>query len=206
MQSDEQSRELKVADPLQVAAFDNPLRCRILIACGAREHSLSDLRGLLDLPFPKLHYHVGRLLTAGLLTISRTQPRAGRPVQFYRAVAERFLVPQDSMLAGPGETYSAELRQSLRDEAAREGGVAVRYGPGPAEGTMKVQLVRAEATSPPRRMELWRIIKLTPQQRMALGKELIEIFERYDTGEPAAGAEGYLVHAALAPRLGGRNS
>lgn len=203
MQSDEQSSPLKVENPAQVTAFENPLRCRVLISCGRDERSLSDLHRLLGLSFAKLHYHVARLLSAKLLVVSRTQPRAGRPVRYYRAVAERFLVPQDSMPAGPGDAWAGELRQSLQDELGREGGVSLLYAAGPEDGTMTVHLIRAESGASPRRMELWRILRLDTSQRAALAKELAGILQRYATAEPRQGAEAYLAHAAFAPRRKG---
>jgi DNA-binding transcriptional ArsR family regulator len=193
---------MEIADPLQVAAFENRLRCRVLVTCGPAERSLSELQRLLAMPLPKLHYHVRRLLDAGLLTVSRAQPRAGRPVQFYRAVAERFLVPLDASPALPGDGLAAELRQLLSDELGRGGAMATLYEPGPAEGTMLMRLIRPEP-EPSRGFEFWRTLHLTPAQRAALAKELAATFERYATGEPAVGAEPYLAHAAFAPRAGG---
>jgi hypothetical protein len=199
MQSGEQSSAMRIADPVQVAAFENRLRCRLLLTCGSAERSLSDLQRLLAAPLPKLHYHVRRLLDAGLLTVSRTQPRAGRPVLFYRAVAARFLVPQDAMPALPGDGLAAELRRLLYDELARGGEVSMMYEPGPAEGTMLMRLVRPEP-EPSRGFELWRVLHLTPAQRVALAQELAAVIKRYGAGEPAVGAEAYLAHAAFAPR------
>lgn len=193
---------MKIADPVQLAAFENRLRCRVLVTCGTAERSLSDLQRLLAAPLSKLHYHVRRLLDAGLLTVSRTQPRAGRPVQFYRAVAERFRVPLDASPALPGDGLASELRQLLSDELGRGGEISTLYEPGPAEGTMLMRLIRPEP-EPSRGFELWRTLQLTPAQRTALAKELAALFERYGTGEPAVGAEPYLVHAAFAPRAGG---
>lgn len=200
MQSGEQSRELRIDDPLQAAAFENPFRIRVLIACGQRERSLSDLRQLLDAPFARLHYHVSRLLAAKLLLVSRVQPRAGRPVQFYRAVAERFVVPQESLPALPGEGWAAELRQSLQAEVGRAGEVGLLYAPGPEEGTFQARLLRPEPSTPPRAMELWRVLRLAPRQRAELAKELAGVLERYAKAAPEVGAETYLAHAALAPR------
>jgi DNA-binding transcriptional ArsR family regulator len=200
MQSGEQTSELRVDDPLQATAFENPLRARVLIACGAEERSLSDLRRLLGVPLPKLHYHVARLLDAKLLTVIRTQPRAGRPVRFYRAVAERFLVPQESLPALPSEAWLAELRRSLHDEIGRAGEVALLYGPGAAAGTFQVRLIRPEPVGLSRSIELWRILKLTPRQRTALAKELAEVLERHAKAKPESGAESFLAHAAFAPR------
>lgn len=203
MQSTEQTSPYRIGDSLQAAAFENPLRARVLIACGPQERSLSDLRQLLGVPFAKLHYHVGRLLGAKLLVVSRTQPRAGRPVRFYRAVAERFLVPQESLPALPGEALAAELRQSLRDELDRAGEVSLLYGPGLTEDAFEVRLIRPEVPGPSRTMELWRILNLSPRRRAALAKELAEIIKNYAQLKPEAGAEPYFVHAAFAPKREG---
>lgn len=190
---------MKIADPVQLAAFENRLRCRVLVTCATAERSLSDLQRLLTTPLPKLHYHVRRLLEAGLLTVGRTQPRAGRAVRFYRAVAERFLVPQDAQPALPGEELATELRKLLNDELGRGGEISMLYEPGPAEGTMLMRMVRPEP-EPSRGFEVWRILHLTPARRQALAKELAALLERYGAEEPGVGAEPYLVHAAFAPR------
>lgn len=200
MQSGEQTSALRIEEPIKVAAFENPLRARLLIACGAEERSLSDLRHLLGEPLAKLHYHVSRLLDAKLLTVSRTQPRGGRPVRFYRAVAERFLVPQESLPALPSEAWLAELRNALQDEVGRAGEVALLYGPGPEEGSFRVRLIRPEPVGASRSMDLWRILKLTPRQRMSFAKDLAEVFERYAKIEAEPGAEFILANAAFAPR------
>ncbi len=46
----------------------------------------------------------------------------------------------------------------------------------------------------------WRVLKLTPGQRLALAKELAEVFQRHARAEPQPNAEPYLVHAAFAPK------
>lgn len=201
MQSVEQSSALKVAGAVRVAAFENPLRCRVLITCVREERSLSDLQRVLGQPLPRLHYHVRRLLDAGLLTVARSQPRAGRPVRFYRAVAESFLVPQDSLPALPSAEWAAELRQSLHNETVHGGEPALLYGPGAEDGSLLVRLVRSDPAAPSRAMDLWRVVRLGPRQRAALAKELAEVFARYAAAEPETGADTYLAHAAFAPRL-----
>lgn len=175
----------------------------MLIACGPQERSLSELRQQLGLPFSKLHYHVARLLAAKLLAVSRIQKRAGRPVRFYRAVAERFVVAQESLPALPGEALSAQLRQSLQDQIGRAGEVSLLYGPGPAPAGFEVRLQRPQVQGPSRGMELWRILQLTPNGRTALAKEFAELFQRYARAEPEPGAEPFIVHAAFAPKQPG---
>jgi hypothetical protein len=77
MQPGERSSVI-AAGALQTAAFSNPLRVRVLMACAFEECGPSALQRLTEAPLAKLHYHVGRLLAAELLTVSRTQPRSRR--------------------------------------------------------------------------------------------------------------------------------
>lgn len=193
MQSGEQSREFKVENRAQAAALENRLRARVLMACVRTERSLSDIERLIDQPLSKLHYHVGRLLDAGLLEVSREQARAGRPIRHFRAVADSFVVPQELLGDLPGEAMAAELRRLLQ---LNRGEVALRYATD-AAGEFRVTLVRGEER-PGRAIELWQVFRLTRQQREALARELLELFQRYANAE--GGGEAYLAHAALAPR------
>lgn len=183
-----------MASPTQATALQNRLRARLLIACATAERSLSDLERLTGQPLAKLHYHVGRLLAAKLLRVSREQARAGRPIRFYRAIAGSFLVPQELLGALPGEALAAELRDLLQ---ANRPEVALRYAPDP-RGHLTVRLVREESARAPKAIELWHVLKLSRTQRDALAKELLELFERYARAEP--GSETILAHAAFAPR------
>lgn len=190
---------MKVSDPLQAAAFANAIRCQLLLACGKGERSLSDLHYMFGHSLSKLHYHLGPLLESNLLRVSRVEPRAGRPIRFYRAVAERFLVPQESIADLPGERWALELRELL---ARNRGPVLLRYSSDP-HGRMTVNLVQTDEDSRARIFEGWRVLHLSPDQRSALAADLADILARYARLERKTGAEPYLAHAAFAPRLKG---
>lgn len=195
MQSDAQSSEKRIGNRAQAAALENPLRARLLMACVAQERSLSELHRLTGDTLPKLHYHVARLLGAGLLKVGREQARGGRPIRLYRAVAEGFLVPQEFLHDLPGETMAAELRnllQSSRDD------VSLRYT-SDSRGSLRVALVREEGAPSPKSIELWQVFRLDEQQRDSLARELKELFERYARAD--CGSHTVLAHAAFAPRL-----
>jgi DNA-binding transcriptional ArsR family regulator len=164
------------------------------MACVAQERSLTDLQRLLGQTLPKLHYHVTRLLDAGLLQVSREQARGGRAIRFFRAVAERFVVPQELLGELPGEAMAAELR-TLLQMSRRD--VSLRYGLDP-RGNLRVTLVHDEKAQFPKAIELWQIFRLSRQQRDALANDLRELFERYAKVE--GGNETFLAHAAFAPR------
>jgi DNA-binding transcriptional ArsR family regulator len=195
MQSGVQSSEFRVTRRAQAAALENPLRARLLMACVAEERSLTDLQRLSGQTLAKLHYHVTRLLDAGLLHVSREQVRGGRPIRFFQAVAESFLVPQGFLGELPGEAMAAELRNLLQ---MSRGDVSLRYA-ADERGNIRVMLVRDESGPSPKAIELWQVFRLSRQQRDALAKELRELFERYAKAE--GGSETILAHAAFAPRL-----
>jgi DNA-binding transcriptional ArsR family regulator len=194
MQSGVQSSEMRVCMPAQAVALQNPLRARLLMACVKDERSLTELRRISGETLPKLHYHITRLLEAGLLRVSREQARGGRPIRFFRAVAQSFLVPQTFLDELPGEAMATELRNLLQ---ASRGDVSLRYA-SDSRGSFRMTLVRDETAAAPKATELWQVFKLSRQQREALSKELKELFERYSKAE--GGSETYLVHAAFAPR------
>jgi hypothetical protein len=198
MQSIEQSRDHRVEKGAQTSAFQNQLSCRLLLACTRSDKTLSQLKEEIGAPLSKLHYHAERLIAADLLVVSRSEARAGRPIRYFRAVAERFWVPQAYLRQLPSDAWVAELREALRRENNRGGDISLLYAADP-QSKMTVRLMQDKDAAPPRTIEIWRRLKLDPEQRNALGKDLAALLERYAAIEPGDGARMYLVHAAFAP-------
>ena len=198
MQASKQSSPFRIDQPEHIEAFGNPFRVRVLMLCAGRDRSLSDLQSSLKVPLNKLHYHVSRLLEAGLLLVNRAEPRAGRAIRHYKSVAESFVVPQDRLPELPSDKLSSELRRSLAKEQGRTDEGVLLYSAG-AEGKVLVKLTPREQSAPSRGMELWRLMKLGPTERTNLARELNELLERYSGLCPQAGRESFLVHAAFAP-------
>lgn len=168
------------------------------MACVHGEKNLSQLHAELQAPLPKLHYHVERLIAAKVLRVSRSEKRAGRAIRYFRAVADRFWVPQEFLHELPGDARAAELREALRRENGKAGEISLLYAPDP-QGRITVRLVRDEDAGPPRTIELWWWLHLDPEQRAALGKEMAELLQRYGKLKPGEGTRTYLAHAAFAP-------
>ena len=198
MQPSKQSSPFSIHLPEHIDAFANPLRVRVLMLCAGRERSLSDLQRSVSVPLNKLHYHVSRLLESGLLLVNRAEPRAGRAIRYYQAVAGSFVVPQDRLPELPSDKLSSELRRSLAKEQGRTDEGVLLYSAG-AEGKVLVKLTPREQSTPSRGIELWRLIKLGPTERTNLTRELNELLERYSALAARAGGESFLVHAAFAP-------
>lgn len=203
MKPPDQSRARRVDPGVQAAALDHPLRARLLMGCAGGERTLTELARELAEPLPKLHYHLGRLTACGLLQVSRTEPRAGRAIQYYRAVAEAFLLSLADVAEPMGVKLARELRQSLAEEANRRE-LSLLYHLDEA-GRMRVRLVDQDGQGRnSRAFEYWKVLALTAEQRRAMGAELAEVISRYEGAPPESGGEPFLVHAAFAPKLTGR--
>lgn len=187
----------------EAAAFDHPLRSRLLMACARAERSLTQLARELGQPLPKLHYHLNRLVDSGLLRESRAEARPGRPIRYYRAAAEAFLISLADMAEPAAEGWARELRQSLAQQANRRD-LSLLYHLDEA-GRMRVRLMDPTgAGRSSQAFDYWKVLKLTADQRKALATDIQAVMARY---EPAAGdgpGELFLVHAAFAPKLTGR--
>ena len=134
------------------------------------------------------------------MRVSRIEPRAGRPVQHYRAIAEAFLLSVSDLAEPMGEKLARELRQALAEDAGRRD-LSLLYHLDEA-GRFRVRLTDAEGQGrTARAFEYWKVLKLTIEQRKALAAELAELISRYEA-EPGANSSepSFLVHAAFAPK------
>jgi len=199
MERVDHSRAHRISGRAEAAALDHPVRSRLLLACALRERSLTDLAQELGHPLPKLHYHVGRLTDSGLLRQDRVEPRAGRPIRYYRAIAESFLISLADMGESVGEGLGRELRRSLAEQTNRMD-LSLFYHMDEA-GRFRVRMIDRDGGGRGSRVfEHWKILRLTAEQRMALAKDIAAVISRYEEA-PAPGGEPFLVHAAFAPKL-----
>ena len=190
------TRPLRIEAPDQVAVFLDSKRRRILVSFMGRERSLSEAAAALAIPLNLLAYHVGRLLRLGLLQVVREQKRAGRPIRYYRAAADSFLIPAAAMGRRVGDGLTAELRSAL-DRAD------------PLSGASDMLVVLDEAGKPrlERRggnldadaCEYWRVLTLDRDQARLLTRDLRALLRRYE-GTPGRGKRPYLAHVGLARR------
>jgi hypothetical protein len=199
MERVDHSRAHRISNRAEAAALDHPVRSRLLLACAPRDRSLTDLAREMGQPLPKLHYHVGRLTACGLLRQDRVEPRAGRPIRYYRAIAESFLISLADMGESVGEGLGRELRRSLAEEANRKE-LWLFYHTDVA-GQFRVRMIDREGGGRgSRAFEHWKILRLTAEQRTALAQEIAAVIARYEAS-PSPGGEMFLVHAAFAPKI-----
>ena len=169
------------------------------MACARSERSLTELARELGQPLPKLHYHLGRLTACGLLKLSRIEARRGRPIRYYRAAAEAFLVSVADVGEFMGERLARELRRSLAEEANRRDLSLLHHLD--EAGRFRVRLVDSEGRGRnSKSFEYWKVLRLSADQRLALAAEMGALITRYESAAETGG-EAWLVHAAFAPKL-----
>ncbi|MFL6843937.1 MAG: hypothetical protein ACJ8ER_03545 [Allosphingosinicella sp.] len=191
------SRPARIADPRLVGIFlDSRIR-RLLLAFTDRPLSVAAAARLVGEPIGRVHYHVTSLARKGLLRVVREEKRAGRPVKYYRAVAESFLVPLDLLDRSPGTGLAAELRAGLDDALLRseEDGILFFTESGEPRVSWFGQAGATGAAG-----EFWQIVGLAEPDVAALGAELRALMLRYEK-RSSPGGRSYLIHAAFAPRI-----
>lgn len=198
MEDELRSRARKVESAEAAKVFLDPLRRRILAQFLGGERALAEAGRALGMPFNRLSHHVAAFLRLGLLTVARVQKRAGRPIRYYRASAESYLVPAELMRERAGDALARELRTSLARAAAVD-------GPGDllfmldSGGRPRMERIGMEVESDC--SEYWRVLTLNPRDARLLARRLADLIREYE-GRPARGSAAYLVHVAVAPRQG----
>jgi hypothetical protein len=188
---------------------------RPFLAC---ECTVSAAAKQLGINLTTMHYQVQRLLDLELLTISRVQPRAGRPIKYYRSSADVFFVPlrvmpketfEDSFIAFEEPLHArftrnifACLLEAIHDFDAW--GLVVSRGDDnwvemnldvEGGGGRLFELIFNKLDGPAL-WASWETLTLDFERAKALQRELGTLFERY-RGE--RGAQRYLLRLGLVP-------
>ena len=96
-------------DPRAAAILADPERWKFLGPFLGRENTLSGAARELGEPLHNVKYRAGQMVEAGLLTVTREEARAGRPIRHYRSTADEFFVPYSAM---PAPTLDEHLYES----------------------------------------------------------------------------------------------
>lgn len=197
MKDDSLSRARLVTDPRTAAVFSDPLRRHLVLLFARSERSLAEVASTTGLGLKRLHYHVTALRKRGLIKVTRTQRRAGRPIKFYRAIADSFLVPAGISPFPPHARLHAELRESiamLRDQSLE----GTLYDVG-EDGGPRMQSVQGPAHGPAACAEHWRVLHLSRADAARLAKDIGTLLADFATSRSGAGRP-HLVHFAVVPR------
>lgn len=186
--------ELTITSTAAAAAFSVVRQRKILMAASDKERSLSELSSATGTALNLLHHHVQRLLDLGLLAVVRTEPRAGRPIRYYRSVAHSFFVPAELMKAVPADALHLQMRALLERSLARS---IQGYCFTCEAGRPRMRVVKRDAKSGPA-AEIWFELRLSRADAVALDNELRGVIKKYEALS-APQHSTYIVHTALAP-------
>ncbi len=201
-----------VRDPTAAELLMNPTTLRQLAPFLGRERTVGQAATESGELANTVLKRAKRFLAAGLLEVSGTLPRRGRPMKLYRTIADLFFVPFEATAAESLETSLAErdaywerlLRRNVvraRMEALGTWGTRVYRD---ERGRLQVQTAvtpEADATTldaaAPAVLSSWRdSVTLDFEDAKALQREMYELLLRY---EQKQGAQRYIVRLALAP-------
>lgn len=123
-----------VTDQRQARLLTDPRSAAFIYPFLARERSAAEAAAEASCPITTMAYRIRVLLDAGLLQVTATRPRAGRPVTLYRSSHDAYRVP----LAATGFTdhrdqvrrIGAPIYQRITDAystALLRSGAATRY-------------------------------------------------------------------------------
>jgi len=188
-----------IKDPRQAAIFTQPRLRRILLWFTRRAKSVGEAAIATGMDLRRTHYYVQRLCALGLLAVAEERPRAGRPIKLYRAIGDSFFVPHDAAPKGFGDDLALELREGVSRERSRsDGGILfTAFEDGSPRGRIVGGRDAATAAT-----EMWRVLRLQPHEAAALKRDLNAVLNRYQRVRTDGGGKLYLVHAAMARRLG----
>jgi hypothetical protein len=203
-------------DPKAAATISDPRHQRVLEAMLRETWTTKALAAYLGMGLNATHLLVKRLEALGLVCVAHSQPRRGRAVRHYHAVANGYFVPfAASSHASLEALYLAKddfLRRQLvralirtevkTDQDARAAGLSLyltedkdvnaHLGPGPGRRWETFDDGFAATFTH------WEALELETAVAKQLQRELRDLIARYKR-RTQVGARAFLVRAALAP-------
>jgi hypothetical protein len=170
------------------------------------EQTLGSAAAELDMPSSSLAYWVNRFQKAGLLEVVRHQSRAGKPIPVYRATADEFQVPFDTMPPGRRDEFLNGSRRHMLGEftAAMDRAIvgqlgnAIRVSSHPVRG-MQIDFVEGPRPPSIAITEWWGKVRLTDSEAMEFRDELEALGRKYGNDHPGPGRRSYVAMFGLVP-------
>ncbi len=170
---------------------------RILLMFVPEARSVSQVAIALGEPVAKIFYHVTRFIRQRLIVVEREEKRQGKPVKFYRAVAQSFLLPEALIDRPCTQGLSEELRRALHAAMAEKDIEGVMFS-ADEDGGINMSLSPASPRQAVPSVEIWYTLRLPDETASALADELSALLARYE--RLSGRGKEFLVHAALTRR------
>jgi predicted transcriptional regulator len=208
MEAIKKSRIAHVRHPETLDLLTNIHEHKFLLPYMQSEHSIAEVAKLLRLDFQLVYRKTKRLERCGLIKPTRTQTRAGRPIQLYASVAKQFfasasVLPLEQIFDQIERDLTPKIRRGLMDTYynALDGEVGTHFFV-TEDNHLSVRIGHANPSQPLRprtpAISLWQDLYLNHQTAKQLQKELEQLIERY---RQPIGKDTYILHIELAPLL-----
>lgn len=211
------SQFLTLTDSQAVRLLCDPAMRVVLAPFLTAERTIGVVAEQLQMDKNALLLKVRRLAKAGLLRVSRTQRRAGRPIKFYQAVAPGFFVPFiATSFATPGAWMEAEyqareklliaqtMQEGLEWQEQQKPDFGLRFFQRP-DGIVEADFAfgmhdEANLAAPdaPAVMSAFVFTELDPQEAKELQWKLADIVQQYERRGTGTGRR-YILRLGLAP-------
>ena len=162
------------------------------------EHTLGSAARVAEVPASSLAYWVQRFLKAGLIEVTRTQARAGKPIPHYRALSSEYQVPFDAMPPGTRDEFLLRGRKTAFEQliAASNRAAASQASAGlritaHAERGLELNFIEADDLPQGQGTEWWGSCLLTAEEAAELEQTLKDLHTRFGRDQEGPGRTRY---------------
>ncbi len=204
----------EVRNPVQARLLTDPVARGFLAPFIGAERSLTQAAQALQCSVQRLAYRVHQFQAAGLLHETRRQPRAGRPVRFYRAVADGFHVPfeytpfedLEAMMTRIYQPFDRQRNRVIARRALQQPQVGRRIYRDAVTGELNSEsdngpdvLLRAQRSASPGN-DVTLSLRLSDQDAQRFAQEFEDLYRRLEAARrPPEEGQAYLVHFGFLP-------
>jgi len=217
------SKWLRLEDPKAARVITDPRARRFLEPFVGQERTVSEVAAELEVDMSSVLYRVRQLIRLGLLREARVAPRKGRPVKYYRSVADGFFVPFRATPLASQEVLSphtfSELQRTLNESVGRawlaaageqqmmgihvfrseRGALNQNIVPDPDDDQPNRFFNQLLGPDAPAVWDTWGSLRLSKEDAKALQVEVASLLGRYRPKVITAGGDEYIVRLAMAP-------
>lgn len=173
------------------------------------EHTLGSAAREAKVPASSLAYWVQRFLKAGLVHVTRVEPRAGKPIPHYRAVSSEFQVPFDAMPPGTRDEFLVRGRTSAFEQfiAASNHAAATAFADSGIRITastdrgVEINFIEPQVEPNLPGTEWWGSCMLTVEEADELQRTLKGLQEKFGRDHEGPGRTRYHLVLGFAPAL-----
>lgn len=185
-----------------------------------QEQSLSKAAKILNQPVSSLKYHLEKFIEWGLVVHSRTEPRKGKPIKYYQAVAEQIFIPFETTNHETWTQMMHSLQAPLLKQYCTDFVLAAQdLQPEASQGGMCLRVLENNRHSldfsalPPPNINFqpdaikplwnsWTTIHLTAQQAISLHQEITQLWSRVlqENSQAQPNTRAYTLHLGFTPQ------